>query len=247
MRWTCEENTAAILSSIHLEAVRSANICVFPELGVTGFHRKIASQANLSFVNIALCAIQTACAERGVAVAVGAPSFDEKGQIFNSHIHVNELGEIVAASPKNGLTPSEATFFASGSVRPISTLAGLSCASVLCREVEDGDLLVGQLPKGQIDVIFWPSLVGRPPANPPDPDEINYLPLVQAIAVQANSFVVQSNWPNSLNYPEEGTHAGESIVVAPDGKILLTLPRAEAGVAVFLLGESSFDWIPEGI
>jgi hypothetical protein len=50
-----------------------------------------------------LSAIQTTCAERGVAVAVGTPSFDEKGQIFNSHVHINELGEIVAVSPKNGL------------------------------------------------------------------------------------------------------------------------------------------------
>jgi len=245
MRWTCEENTAAILSSIHLAADRGANICVFPELGVTGFHRKIASQAIPSSVNTALSAIQATCAVRSVAVAVGAPSFDGQGQIFNSHIHINELGEIVAVSPKNGLTPSEATFFASGSVRPISTLAGLSCASVLCREVEDVEPLKCQLPKGRTDIIFWPSLVGRPPANPPDPDEINYLPLAQAIAMQANSFVVQSNWPNSLNYPEEGTHAGESVVVAPDGNILLTLPRAQAGVAVFLLGESAFEWLPE--
>ena len=245
MRWTCEENTTAILSSIHLAADRGANICVFPELGVTGFHRKIVSQAKPSSVNIALSAIQTTCAERGVAVAVGAPSFDEKGQIFNSHVHINEFGEIVAVSPKNGLTPSEATFFASGSVRPISTLAGLSCASVLCREVEDVDPLMCQLPRGRTDIIFWPSLVGRPPSNPPDPNEIIYLPFVQAIAMQANSFVIQSNWPNSLNYPEESTHAGESVVIAPDGNILLTLPRAQAGVAVFALGESAFEWLPE--
>lgn len=245
MRWTCEENAAAILSAIHLAADRGASICVFPELGITGFHRKIASQAIPASVATALGAIRAACAERSVAVAVGAPSFGEGGQIFNSHIHVNELGEIVAVSPKNGLTPSESTFFTSGVVRPISTLAGLSCASVLCREVEDIDPLMGQLPKGRTDIIFWPSLVGRPPAIPPDPDEINYLPLAQAIAMQANSYVVQSNWPNSLNYPEEGTHAGESVVVAPNGEILLTLPRAEAGVALFVLGERSFEWLPE--
>jgi predicted amidohydrolase len=247
MRWTCEENTAAILSSIHLAADRGADICVFPELGVTGFHRNIASQAIPSSVNTALGAIQAACAQRHVAVAVGAPSFGENGQIFNSHIHINELGEIVAVVQKNGLTPSEAKFFASGEVRPFSTLAGLSCASVLCREVEDIAPLMRQLPRGRADIIFWPSLVGRPPANPPDPDEIKYLPLAQSIAIQTDSYLVQSNWPNSLNYPEEGTHAGESVVVSPDGEILLTLPRAEAGVAVFQLGKSSFDWIPEKI
>lgn len=220
---------------------------MFPELGVTGFHRSIASQAVPSRVNAALGAIQATCAERNVAVAVGAPSFDERGQILNSHIHINELGEIVAVSPKNGLTPSEAKFFSPGDVRPVSTLAGLSCASVLCREVDDVASLTGQLPKGRADIILWPSLVGRPPANPPDPAEVKYLPLEQSIALQTGSYLVQSNWPNSLNYPEEGTHAGESVVVAPDGEILLMLPRAEAGVAVFQLGEGSFDWIPEEI
>lgn len=245
MRWTCEENTAAILSSIRLAADRGANICVFPELGVTGFHRKIASQATPFSVNTSLGAIRATCAEHRLAVAVGAPSFDEQGQIFNSHIHINELGEIVAISPKNGLTPSESTFFTAGVVRPISTLAGLSCASVLCREVEDVEPLMRQLPKGRTDLIFWPSLVGRPPANPPDPNQVNYLRLAQSIAVQANSYVVQSNWPNSLNYPQESTHAGESVVLGPDGEILLTLPRAEAGVALFVLGESSFEWFPE--
>ena len=241
MRWTCEENTAAILSAIHLAADHGARICVFPELGITGFHRQIAAQAKPEYVNSAMAAIQSACAQRTVAVAVGAPTFNDAGQIFNSHLHINEAGEVLAASPKNGLTPSEATFFAPGVERPVSTLAGFSCASVLCREVEDAAPVTQQLPKGRADIIFWPSLVGRPPA----PDVINYVPLAQAIASQTKAYVVQSNWPNSLNYPEEGTHAGESVVVHPSGEVLFALPRAQAGVAVFTLGERSFEWFPE--
>jgi predicted amidohydrolase len=217
-------------------------MCVFPELGITGFHRKIASQAVPTGVNAALGAVQAACFERGISVAVGAPSFGVDGQIFNSHIHINEKGEVLAVSAKNGLTPSEATFFAAGVTRPVSELSGLSCASVLCREVEDLNALAEQLPKGRADIIFWPSLVGRPPDHP---NEIKYLPLAQALAVQSDAYLVQSNWPNSLNYPEEGTHAGESVVVAPTGEVLLSLPRAQSGVAVFDLGEGSYEWFPE--
>jgi hypothetical protein len=69
--------------------------------------------------------------------------------------------------------------------------------------------------------------------------------LAQALALQSDACLVQSNWPNSLNYPEEGTHAGESVVLAPNGEVLLTLPRAQAGVAVFALGERSYEWFPE--
>jgi predicted amidohydrolase len=178
---------------------------------------------------------------------VGAPSFDTIGRIFNSHLHINEFGEVVATSPKIGLTPSEATFFAAGVTRPVSTMGGFSCASVLCREIEDLESLAEQLPRGRADIIFWPSLVGRPPTSPPDPDEVKYLPLAQALAVQSDAYLVQSNWPNSLNYPEEGTHAGESVVVAPTGEVLLTLPRAIAGIAVFDLGDRVFEWFPEAL
>ena len=244
MRWTSEENTAAILSTIALAADHGAKMCVFPELGITGFHRKIASQAVPAGVNAALGAIQATCFERGISVAVGAPSFGVDGQIFNSHIHINEQGEVLAVSAKNGLTPSEATFFAAGVTRPVSELSGLSCASVLCREVEDLNALAEQLPKGRADIIFWPSLVGRPPDHP---NEIKYLPLAQALAVQSDAYLVQSNWPNSLNYPEEGTHAGESVVVAPTGEVLLSLPRAQAGVAVFDLGDRAYEWFPEAL
>jgi predicted amidohydrolase len=247
MRWTSEENTGAIVSAIHLASSHRVKMCVFPELGLTGFHRKIASQATPARMEAALSAVQAACAERSIAVAVGAPSFDASSRVFNSHIHINELGGVTAISPKNGLTPSEATFFAAGIKRPVSTMVGLKCASVLCREIEDLESLAGQLPKGRADIIFWPSLVGRPPTSPPDPDEIKYLPLAQALAVQSDAYIVQSNWPNSLNYPEEGTHAGESVVVAPTGEVLLTLPRAQAGVAVFELGERTYEWFPEAV
>jgi hypothetical protein len=117
----------------------------------------------------------------------------------------------------------------------------------LCREIEDLESLAEQLPRGRADIIFWPSLVGRPPSSPPDPDEVKYLPLAQALAVQSDAYLVQSNWPNSLNYPEEGTHAGESVVVAPTGEVLLTLPRAQAGAAVFELGERAYEWFPEAL
>jgi hypothetical protein len=50
------------------------------------------------------------------------------------------------------------------------------------------------------------------------------------------------NWPNALNRPEESADAGASVVIDPQGRILLTLPQAEAGLAVFDLGAESFQW-----
>ena len=245
MRWTCEENTAAIQQAIIAAANAGAAICAFPELAVTGFHRQIASQATPALVQAALRSIQRTCAERSVAVAVGAPTHDDEGNIYNSHVHINERGEVVAAIPKKGLTPSEATFFAPGEARPFSTLAGRACTSVLCREVEDAESVRCQLLAGKAEIVFWPSLIGRPPADPPDPTEVKYLPLAQSLACQSKSYFVQSNWPNSLNYPEQSPYAGASVVVAPNGEVLFALPGAEAGLAVFVLGERSYEWSRE--
>jgi hypothetical protein len=55
--------------------------------------------------------------------------------------------------------------------------------------------------------------------------------------------VIQSNWPQALNTPES-TYLGESKAYAPDGEILLTLPRDQAGLGVFTLGERAFRWTP---
>jgi|GEM_PF-1126846 len=245
MCWTGDENTAAIQRAIHRAADEGAAICVFPELAVTGFHRQIRAQAQPALVQASMDMIRTTCAKRAIAVALGAPTFGDDGQIFNCHIHIDERGVVGASVPKIGLTESEMTFFTAGQTRPSSLMQGVRCSSVLCREVEDLESIQHQLPAAAVELIFWPSLVGRPPADPPDPAEVNFLPLAQALAKQSRAYVVQSNWPNSLNYPEEGSHAGESVVISPDGEALLTLPRAEAGLAVLDLGERRYAWFPE--
>ncbi len=74
-------------------------------------------------------------------------------------------------------------------------------------------------------------------------DDPGYLNRTAALARRLAAFVVQSNWPNALNAPER-TYLGESKVYAPDGEVLLTLPRDAAGFGVFSLGDRSFRWTP---
>ena len=149
----------------------------------------------------------------------------------------------VAVINKEGLTPSEATFFAVGSGRAVTSLHGVSCTSVLCREVEDQELVHAQLPIGTAEIIFWPSLVGKPPSDIPDPGQVNYLPMAQRLAQHMGAHVVQCNWPNAL-YNPEASYLGESAVISQSGEVLFRLPRDEAGVATFVLGESEYTWSP---
>jgi len=57
--------------------------------------------------------------------------------------------------------------------------------------------------------------------------------------------VVQTNWPNALNRPEESVEGGGSTVAGPDGALRLRLLMREAGLGLFELGETRLTWVPE--
>jgi len=72
MRWSTPENVEAILRAIELAHAQGAHLCGFSELAVTGFHREIAREAVPGPVLSAIQRLQARCAERSVAIAVGA-------------------------------------------------------------------------------------------------------------------------------------------------------------------------------
>lgn len=241
MHWTTKENTAAIVRALQLAHDEGASICGFSELAVTGFHRQIAREAVPDTVAAALEEIQAVCARLSIAAAVGAPAFGEGGARFISHLLIDERGAVAAKVPKQGLTAAEATFFQAGTARPVARLQGLRCSAVICREVEDHERVSGDLPHGSVDLVFVPGALRQDPDKPrTDPPE--YVRNIQRLARATGAFVVQTNWPNALNRPEDSVDGGESTVAAPDGEVLFRLPRQSSGVGIFTLGDARFTW-----
>lgn len=156
MHWTTPKNVASMRWAMHLAQWHGAQICGFSELAVTGFHRQIAREATPEIVRPAIQNLQAYGAQLALAIAVGAPTFSDDGAKFISHLLIDERGETAAEIRKQGLTDPEATFFARGSSRPIGTLHGLRCSAVICREVEDLELVSSELLPGAVDVIFVP-------------------------------------------------------------------------------------------
>jgi omega-amidase len=247
MAWTTPENVAHIVGALALAAQQGAGIAVFPELALTGFHRGIRGEAIPATVEAGLQQVRAACHAQGIACALGAPSFAADGTILNSYLHIDAAGEIFSAVNKNGLTPAELTFFAQGTGRPVMQFAGRTCTTVMCREIDDLDSIAAQLQGDPVDLIFWPSMVGNPPGTihptPEDTADLGYFKRTAVLAQRLDAFVVQSNWPQALNTPDS-TYLGESKAYAPNGEVLLTLPRDASGVAVFTLGERAFRWTP---
>ncbi len=245
MQWTGDANTRAIVETIASAAGDGARICVFPELAVTGFHRQIAAMARPELVASWMASIQAACARHSLAVSVGAPTFGDDGRICNSQVFVDERGQLAGVIEKRGLTAPEATFFARGSARPVLALRGLRCSAVICREVEDLDECCAELEPHAPDLIFWPGLMG-PDAESAHVEPPVHVQQAQQLARRTGACVIQANWPNSLNYPDQSAKTGKSVVIDPTGAIVFALPQAEAGIAVFTLGETSYAWNPVG-
>ena len=241
MHWTIEANVSAIVAAMQLAHTQRAKICAFSELALTGFHREIAAQAKPELVAPALARVQEICARLKLAVALGAPTFGAQGSIYNSHLLIDELGALVATVSKCGLTAPEATFFSPGTERPVATLQGLRCSAIICREISDLGPIAEQLPAGSTHVIFLPGALRQDPAKPvTEPPE--YIADAQAMARATRSTIVQTNWPNALNRPEESVDGGHSAVISPSGELLFRLPRQQSGIGIFTLGERSFDW-----
>lgn len=241
MHWTTPDNVRAIRRAMDLAHAQGAQLCAFSELAVTGFHRQIAQEATPEVVAPAVQELQTHSATLSLAIAVGAPTFDSDGGRYISQLLIDEWGNNAAVVSKRGLTAPEATFFVPGSTRPVGVLQGLRCSAVICREVEDLGHITTELPAGTVDLIFVPGALRQDPEKPrTDPPE--FVNNMQRLARATGAFVVQTNWPNALNRPEESVDGGGSTVCSPEGEILFRLPMREAGVAVFTLGDRQFQW-----
>jgi predicted amidohydrolase len=244
MHWTTRENVNAMKRAISLASSHGAHICAFSELAVSGFHRQIAQEAKPEVAGPAVAELRAHCALLSIAASVGAPTFSDDGKRFISQLLIDERGELAAAVAKQGLTAPEAIFFERGTSRPIGTLQGLRCSAVICREIEDNDQYTRELPRGSVDLVFVPGALRQDPEKPrTDPPE--YVRNLQRLALATGAHVVQTNWPNALNRPQESVDGGESTVAGPDGLVRFRLPRQAAGVGIFTLGEDHFEWRAE--
>lgn len=244
MYWRTSENVASMLSAMELAASCGAELCAFSELAVTGFHREIEREAVPESVLPAIQRLSDRAAALSLGIAFGAPTFSDGKLIFNAHLLINEYGRLVAEVQKRGLTGPEATFFSRGTCRPIGLLHGLRCSAVICREVFDTEVIAADLPRGAVDLVFVPGALRQDPEKPKT-DPPAYVHDIRRLAASTNAYAVQTNWPNALNRPEESVEGGGSTVASPSGEVLFRLPGQSAGVAVFRLGENTFEWHPQ--
>lgn len=230
MHWALEHNLAEALAALAHAQRAGADLALLPELALCGFHRRMPESLQAERLAEAEGRLRGACAELGVGLVYGAPTL-AGARPLNSLVFVDAAGRERGRQHKRGLTPSEATLFAPGDGRAWIELAGWPCSAVLCREVDDTiELPAVAGPK----LIFWPSYIGAQ-------DLPGYLPGAKRWAREHEAWLLQCNWPVSLNEPAT-RGLGGSLLIAPDGVVRATLPEDEIGWALLSLPDGGCVW-----
>lgn len=221
MAWTADENTTTILDHLARAKSLSADLVLFPECAITGYHRRVPEVAAPAVVEASLARIRAGCAALELPAMLGTPRFSEDGAtVVNSAVAIGADGEVLALCEKSGLTASERRYFAPGRVRQRFSIGDVPCCAIFCREVRDlGDLRQELEGTG---VVFWPSMIHFD-LDGDHPDHVD-VEMAQAFARTVGCWLVQCNWPASLNRPDL-PGAGASLVISPGGEVVHRLPR----------------------
>lgn len=222
MHWALEANLDEILGGLAWAAQAGADLCVLPELALTGFHRRLPEALQPTRLAAAERRLQDACAHHGLALAYGLPTLAEGGRCFNSYALIDANGRELARTHKQGLTPSEAGFFGAGVERAWCHWAGWEVGVVMCREVLD-PVTLPRVPGRRL--LLWPSYIG-------EAEMTGYLPAAALWARQTAAAVVHCNWPLSLNDPAGPPLAGSRLLRA-DGEEVASLPVGRVARAVW--------------
>lgn len=245
MHWEMSANVAAMKSALKIARDEGASLCAFSELAITGFHRRIVEWARPELSEPAIVDVRREAANLGIAAAFGAPTYGVGATPLNSHLFVGSDGSLLGQVDKVGLTPPEASFFTPGTGRPTFHIDGVEFSAVICREIEDKDEIVPQLLGRGVDVILWPGQMRPDPEKPPQ-DPPAHVVRAQELARQLSAYIVQTNWPNALNRPDESEDTGHSACISPSGEIMFRLPKQGCGIATFNLGEQTYGWHASG-
>ena len=240
MKWTVEENCRAMIACIQHAADSGAGLVLFPELSVTGFHRKIVEETEkLKQDSRWIEAIRMSCRDNAIYAWIGAPTFANE-QIYNAYILVDADGELASEFRKEGLTESEKTLFSCGVGRTLNEIDGRNFAAVMCREVADLDDLTVQLRGSEVGGLVWPGYISH------DPDDAIELPegttdQAALVAEVLGCEIIQCNWANSLNIPEM-TDLGGSVYLSNLGEVVWRCPQGTPGIGFVDLDSKQCRW-----
>lgn len=231
MGWTAEENTRAVVDHLALAKPLAPDVVLFPECAASGYHRQVPEQVSRRGIAASLRRIRAQCRRLELAAVVGTPLHPtpDDDVIWNAAVAIDARGALQAVCPKAGLTGSERRYFRAGTGRPCFTVGAARASVILCREVREAKELKPLI--GGVDIVFWPGGITWNREGLGDPDDDVTPDIARSCARTLGSWLVQCNWPHSLNRPEI-TGMGGSVVLSPTGGLFHRCPEDEPGISL---------------
>lgn len=226
-----EQNLVTLCQSLRdcaQESESAGGLVLFPECALTGFHRRLPESCQQARLEAALQTLQQTVQETGLHALVGSP-WPDGDQMLNVAWLLGPKAPPQMFT-KVGLTPSEAKFFTAGRSRPKGHWAGQSLSVIFCREVLDSIEALEIRPL-KPSLILWPGFIswrgveGQSQAGRETGPEM--LERAKVLARECQAWLLQCNWPVSLNNPKQRGMGG-SVVISPSGELQTQLPLDRA-------------------
>ena len=206
-------NLSHITATIAAAARQGADVILFPECAVTGYHGDFGRISRVD-IEAALKVVAHTARATQCHVLVGSPTFSG-GKRFNSLVVFDRRGRKVFSYSKIHLTAHDARVFAPGNQFAVFRLDGVCCTAIICHERRFPELV-------RLPVMLGAQILFHPNAG------LDALAVSRAkrrgrdgIAVRAFENEIFYVFANSVGPQGHGLwSAGDSKLVAPDARVL---------------------------
>ncbi len=227
---TLAEAVPAALAAIEEAGRLGAAIVCLPETGVPG-HRvqaRAVPEVSQDELDAALVQIGSSASRAGVVAIVGTERLTDAGrQIVSVVIGVD--GTPIGEQVKTQVDPTEEVDYVPGAGRRVFSAGGLTFGIAICHEAFRYPEIARSLALAGAQVVFVPHFVttndGSLPTAWGQPANPYNEKAVMLRALENTVFVAASNFAG----PDQGSVTG---IIAPDGRLLASLPYGAVGVAV---------------
>jgi predicted amidohydrolase len=222
---TIAGNLAKIEAALRSAARRGADAVLFPECATTGYTCDFASLKPAE-VREALAHVSMLAARHRVNVLIGSPVF--RGRLLQNCLVVfDRRGRMVHCYAKCQLTDADRRFFNPGNAIALFKLDGITATAIICHERRYPELV-------RLAVMAGARILFHPNAG------MDLLSVSQrkrggrdGIAVRAFENAIYYVFANSVGPQGRGRwSAGDSKVVAPDGRVLRLADNQSEAVIV---------------
>lgn len=196
---TIEENIENVIKNIRICEKNGVELAIFPECGLTGFHRNLPSQVNHKTLTKSFEKVINCLKESNVNIITGSPFIDinNENEIFNSALFFSKELEEPKITSKIGLTEVEHLYFTKGLVRKVFRFEECNIGVIFCIEMNDKENILNDYKDSNLDLIIWISYINwNRKVNPENMiDYQNSLDISSVLNVP----IINVNWANSVN------------------------------------------------